>query len=80
MRRPRIYNAGRFVVLTARVRLEGLGQLKNSMTSSGIEAATFQLVAQCLNQLLFDINLNSIIYKQKNGRDYIVESFKVNRF
>jgi hypothetical protein len=27
------------------VRLEGLGQLKNSMTSSGLELATFQLVA-----------------------------------
>jgi hypothetical protein len=27
------------------VRLEGIGQLKNSMTSSGIESATFVLVA-----------------------------------
>jgi hypothetical protein len=27
------------------VRLEGLGQLKNPMTSSGINPATFQLVA-----------------------------------
>jgi hypothetical protein len=27
------------------VRLEGLGQLKNPMTSSGIEPATFRLVA-----------------------------------
>jgi hypothetical protein len=31
--------------------LEGLGQLKNPMTSSGIKAATFQLVAQSFNQL-----------------------------
>jgi hypothetical protein len=30
--------------------LEGLGQLKNQMPSLGIEPATFQLVAQCLNQ------------------------------
>jgi hypothetical protein len=29
--------------------LKGLGQLKNPMTSSGIEAATFWLVAQSLN-------------------------------
>jgi hypothetical protein len=27
------------------VRLEGLGELKNPMTSSGIEPVTFQLVA-----------------------------------
>jgi hypothetical protein len=33
------------------MRLEGLSQLKNPMTSSGIEAATFRLVAYCLNQL-----------------------------
>jgi hypothetical protein len=31
--------------------LVGLDQLKNPMTSSGIKPATFQLVAQCLNQL-----------------------------
>jgi hypothetical protein len=31
--------------------LEGLGQLKNPMTSFGIEPAAFWLVAQCLNHL-----------------------------
>jgi hypothetical protein len=33
-------------LLEAIVRLEGLGQLKNPSTSSGIETATFRLVAQ----------------------------------
>jgi hypothetical protein len=35
------------------VRLEGFGRLKNPMTSSGIEALTFRLVAQCLKQLRY---------------------------
>jgi hypothetical protein len=38
------------------VRLEGLGKLKNQMISSGIETATFQLVAQCLNQLRYRVH------------------------
>jgi hypothetical protein len=46
---------GRFLILISvpgwvdprvTVRLEGLGQLKNPMTSSGAESATFRLVAQ----------------------------------
>jgi hypothetical protein len=39
------------------VRLGGLGQLKNSMTSSGFEPATLRLVAQCLNQLCYRVPL-----------------------
>jgi hypothetical protein len=36
------------------VRLEGLGKLKK-FTSSGLEPATFRLVAQCLNQLRYRV-------------------------
>jgi hypothetical protein len=39
------------------VLLEGLGQLKNPMTSSGIEPATFRFVAQRLNQLRYLVPL-----------------------
>jgi hypothetical protein len=38
------------------VRLEGLGQLKNPMTSSGIERVIIQLLAQCLNQLRYRVS------------------------
>jgi hypothetical protein len=37
------------------LRLEGLGQLKNPMTSSGIKPAAFRLVARCLNQLRYRV-------------------------
>jgi hypothetical protein len=33
------------------VRLEGLSRMKNPVTLSGIEPATFRLAAQCLKQL-----------------------------
>jgi hypothetical protein len=37
------------------VLLEGLGQLKNPITSWGFDPATFQLVAQCLHQLGYHV-------------------------
>jgi hypothetical protein len=37
------------------LRLEGLGELKNAMDSSGIESETFRLVALCLNQLRYRV-------------------------
>jgi hypothetical protein len=39
--------------LRAIVRLVGLSQLKNPMTSSDIEPSTFRFVALCLNQLRY---------------------------
>jgi hypothetical protein len=45
------YDSAKIVSPQRLVRPEGLCQPKSPMTQSGIEPATFQLVAQCLNQL-----------------------------
>jgi hypothetical protein len=45
------------------VRLEGLGQLKNPVTSSGYEPLTFQLVAQCFNQLRCRVHVKNVMFK-----------------
>jgi hypothetical protein len=49
------------------VRLEGLDKLKNPMTSSGIELATFRLVTLCLNQLRYRVPLTKCL-SEKNVR------------
>jgi hypothetical protein len=41
------------------VRLEGLGKLKNPMTS-GMEPETFRLVTYCLNQLRYRVLFTAI--------------------
>jgi hypothetical protein len=45
-----------WVDLRAIVRLEGLGQLRNPVSSSGMEPASFRLVAYCLNQLHYRVS------------------------
>jgi hypothetical protein len=47
------------------VQLEGLGQLKNPVTASGIEPATFLLVAYRLNQLLYGVPLTVCVIVTK---------------
>jgi hypothetical protein len=54
--------------------LEGLGQLKNPVTSSGIEPATFRLVADCLNQLRYRVhpwNSHSFVKWQGNSATFL---------
>jgi hypothetical protein len=45
------------------VRLEGLRQLKNSMTSSGIEPATFRLVAR-LQHAPYILDTNNLVFNE----------------
>jgi hypothetical protein len=59
--------------------LEGLGQLKNPMTSSGIETATFRIVAYCLNQLRYRIrNKNASLSVTFSDRQLIHKTIRTN--
>jgi hypothetical protein len=62
------------------MRLEILGQLKNSMSWSGIEPATFRLVAQCLHQPRYSVRLvqsKQNLFKTKVSYDASLISLKV---
>jgi hypothetical protein len=51
------------------IRLEGLGLLKNSMTSTGIVLATFWLVAQLLHPLLYRVRPQVIMKQAQHVRN-----------
>jgi hypothetical protein len=48
------------------VRLKWLDTFRNQITSSGIEPATFQLVAYCLNELCYSVPQKLYIYTKYN--------------
>jgi hypothetical protein len=64
-----------WVDLRALVRREGLCQLKNPLTSSGIKPTTFQFVAYCLSQLCYCVSPDGDREFLQNGigliQDYI---------
>jgi hypothetical protein len=61
------------------VRLEGLGQLKNPVTSLGIDPVTFRLVAQCLNQLRYRVPQGNIVPRKSTyfSEEHVASIFRV---
>jgi hypothetical protein len=72
------------------VRLEGIDQLKNPMTSSGLEYATFRLVAQCPPEFISAFTLArantpsgtwriiSFIFVVRGDLNYTVEGWDIH--
>jgi hypothetical protein len=62
------------------VRLEGLGQLKNPVTSTGIEPGTFWLVALRLNQLRYSmVYIKPVRINIKSIRQSLIQ-LSINKF
>jgi hypothetical protein len=63
------------------VRLEGLRQLKNQSTSSsGLEPATFRLVAQCRNQLHYRVPFYVMILLVLSNHHFMaINAFRLKR-
>jgi hypothetical protein len=59
------------------VQLEELGQLKNPVTSSGIEPATFQLVAQYLDQLRYCVSPTGFVYFSKTLLQLLLNNYDI---
>jgi phage-related baseplate assembly protein len=59
------------------MRLEGLDELKNPITSSDTEPVTFRIAAQCLNQLRYRVSAN---WRNITSEDAINNFFPIHKF
>jgi hypothetical protein len=61
--------------------MDGLGKLKNPVNSSGIEIATFRLLAQCLSQLRYGmLQTKEHVWNQKQVFYFCLKIFVRNIF